>query len=116
MERNLIPPYTPKLNGIAERAGRTLIESARAMLHYGTIAMQFRAEAVAYAADIRKRFLCPRNDYKTSSELLTGKKHRVDHIRAFGSRAWTLIPTVKRAKLDSKSLRGIVVECFDAGL
>lgn len=81
-----------------------LIESARAMLHHGNIPVQFWAEDVAYAADVRNRFFCPDNDYKTSFEILTRKKPRVEHIRVSRSRAWTLIPKVKRTKLDSKSL------------
>lgn len=116
MERNLIPPYTSELNGIAEGASCTLVESARAVLYHGKIPMRFWAEAVAHAAYIRNRFLSPQNDYKTSYELPTGRTPRVDHIWVLDSSAWTLIPKAKRAKLDPKSTEGKIMGCYDNGL
>ena len=113
IERPENPSYCPEVNGMAERANRSLMESARAMLRHSGLPKPFWAEAVVAAADIRNRFLCPRNDSTTSYEMLTGKKPRVDHIRVFGSRAWVHVPKNKRTKLDSKSKEGIIVACME---
>ena len=80
VERPRNPPYCPEVNGISERANRSLMESARAMMQHANLPKKFWAEAVATAADIRNRFLCPRSDSTTSYEMLTGRKPRVEHI------------------------------------
>ena len=66
IERNDHPAYSPELNGLAERANRTLMESARSMLFYAHMPKSFWAEAVCHVADIRNRFLCSGHESKTS--------------------------------------------------
>ena len=56
IERSDLPPYSPELNSMAERTNRTLTESARSMLYHADMPLQFWAETVACAADIRNRF------------------------------------------------------------
>ena len=102
IERDDIPPYTPELNGMAERMNRTLMESALSTMFHANIPMEFWAEAFVHAADIRNRFICPRSENKTSYELLTQTKPRVDHIRVFGSLVWAHIAKENRRKLDPK--------------
>lgn len=113
IERDEQTPKKPELNGLAERSNRTLMESSRSMMFHAGKLDSFWAEAVTKAADIRNRFLCPRNNSKSSYELPTGRKPRVDHIRVFGSTAWIHVPKQKRRKLDEKSSQGIVVGCFE---
>lgn len=113
IERPQNPSYCPGVNGIAERANRSLMESARAMMHHGKLPKQFWAEAVVTAADVRNRFFCPGNESTTSYEMLTGRKPRVDHIRVFGSKAWVHVPKEKRKKLDIRAKEGIIVGCYD---
>lgn len=103
------PPYTPELNGVAERANRTLMESACSILYHAKMPPAFWAEAVVQSADIRNRFQGPLGSPKTSYELLTGSKPLVDHLRVFGSTVWVLLPRKKRSKLDSKSVQGVLV-------
>lgn len=102
IERDGIPPYSPELNGIAERTNRTIVESARSMIYHAKMPQWFLAETLVHAADILNRFICPRSASKSSYELLTGKKPRVDHIRVFGSMAFVHIAKEKRKKLDPK--------------
>ena len=47
---------------------------------------------------------------------MTGNLPRVDHIRVFGSSAWTYVPKEKRRKLEAKSGRGVLVSCFENSL
>ena len=105
--------YSPQENGIAERANRTIVESARSMLRHAGISKQFWAEATVHAADIKNRFFCPQKQEVTSFELLMGRKPRIDNLRAFGALSWVHIPKQKRKKLDSKSEEGIVIACYE---
>ena len=113
IERVHIPPYSPELNHLAERVNRTLIESARSMLFHAKMPAAFWAEAVAHAADIRNRFICPQSTFKTAYQLLTGMKPRVDHLLVFGSLAWALIPKNIRKKLYAKSEECVVIGCLE---
>ena len=78
--------YCPEQNGISERANRTLVESARAMLEYGGLPNSFWAEAICVAANLRNRFISPRSQTQTPYEMITGDKPRMDHLRVFGAR------------------------------
>ena len=44
--RQLTAPYTPQQNGVSERKNRTIVESARCMLHYVGLSYKLWAEAV----------------------------------------------------------------------
>ena len=48
--RQTSPPYTPEHNGVAERANRTIVESARSMLHGANFALSDWGEAVMTAS------------------------------------------------------------------
>ena len=113
IERVSIPPYTPELNGLAERVKRTLMESARAMMFHGKLLVAFWAEAIVHTADIRNRFICLRSVRKTAYELRKNTKPRVDHLRVFGSLAWAFVPKEQGRKLDVKSEEGAVIDCFE---
>ena len=107
------PAYCPEMNGIAERMNRTLMESARSMLKLANMPDRFWAEAIAHAADIRNRFICPTGRSKTCYEVLTGVKPRVDHIKVFGGLTSVHVPKEKRKKLDSKNQTGVLLTCYD---
>src|SRR5437870_13732898 len=48
-------PYTPEQNGAAERENRTLVESARSMIHAKGLPIKLWAEAVNTAAYVLNR-------------------------------------------------------------
>ena len=51
------PPYTPQLNGVAERMNRTLVECARCMIKHAGLSKEYWGEAVMTATFLRNR--CP---------------------------------------------------------
>lgn len=105
-------PYTPQDNAIAERANRTVMESARAMLEHAGLPRSFWAEVVTHATDIRNRFFRHGRDDVTSYQLFIDRRTRVDHIRVFGSHAWVHVPKEKRHELDSKAEEGVLFGCL----
>ena len=109
----MLPPYSAEQNGMAERTNRTLVECARSMLLHAKLPFQFWAEAIAFATDVRNRFLCPRNRNKTSFEMMTGNLPRGNYIRVFGSVTWIHAPKEKHKKLDAKSELGVLVAGFE---
>src|ERR1700759_4587217 len=57
--------YTPEQNGVAERMNRTLVESARSMIHAQELGQENWAEAVVAAAYIRNRVISRSTDGKS---------------------------------------------------
>ena len=113
IEQTMAPPYSPNMNGIAERANRTIVESARSMMEHAKLPRTFWAEAVVHAARIRNIFFSPRDHSKTSYELMHGTKPNISYLRVFGCLGWNHIPKDTRKKLDAKSELGIVIGCFE---
>lgn len=102
-------PYTPEQNGRAERDNRTLVESARAMLHAKNLPICLWAEAINTACYTLNRTPTSCNQGKTSYEMWTGRKPRLDHIKVFGSEAYVHVPKQSRKKWDKKSQKMILV-------
>lgn len=102
-------PYTPEQNGRAERDNRTIVESARAMLHAKNLSTRLWAEAVNTSRYILNRTPTSSNNGKTPFELWTGKKPRLDHIRTFGSNAFVHVDKQFQKKWDSKSRKMILI-------
>ncbi|GMF31517.1 unnamed protein product [Phytophthora fragariaefolia] len=65
-------PYSPQQNGLAERMNRTLVEMARAMMHYMEVDRQWWDEAVMTAAHIVNRVPKTARRDKSPLEVLTG--------------------------------------------
>jgi len=98
------PPYTPQLNGVAERMNRTLVESARCMIEHAGLSKRYWGEAVATAAFLRNR--CPTRATghdKSPHEVWTQKKPLLKNLKVFGCHAYVHVPSEKRSKLDARS-------------
>lgn len=102
-------PYTPEQNGRAERDNRTLIESARSMIHAAKVPKYLWAEAVNTAVYILNRTPTMQAPGSTPYEIWCGGKPTLSHLRIFGCEAFVHIPNVNRTKLEAKSQKMIFV-------
>jgi len=101
--------FTLEQNGRAERDNRSLIESARAMLHAKNLPIKLWTEAVNTACYILNRTPIVSNQGVTPYEVWMNRKPRLDHIRMFASEAYAHILKQLRKKWDKKSQRLILV-------
>lgn len=76
--------YTPEQNGSAEREMRTIVESARSMIHAKGLNENLWAEAVNLAVYLLNRSGTSTVKGKTPYELWYGKPASIENLRAFG--------------------------------
>ena len=89
-------PYTPDMNGVAERVIRTTVEHASAMLWSSFLGLGFWYEAVKTAVYLKNRSPHSARE-KTPYELWTGTVPSLAHLRVFGCRCYALVPDKKRS-------------------
>ncbi|UYV73840.1 hypothetical protein LAZ67_11001074, partial [Cordylochernes scorpioides] len=94
-------PYTPQLNGKAERLNRTLIEKTRALLLDSKLNKEMWGEATRVAAYLINR--SPSNTIQTTpAQMWFGRKPNLSNVKLFGSEVYVKkLGNLK--KLDSKS-------------
>ena len=106
------PPYTPSLNGVAERMIGTIVTMVRTMLVHAGAPKFLWGEATAYAAHLIARL--PR-DAKLASdtrlELWTSRPQSTSHkhLRVWGCAAWVKDFDIRRDKLSPTSQKHIFV-------
>lgn len=93
IKRQLIVPYTPQQNGVAERANRTLVEMSRSMLLEAKLGEKLWAEALLTSVYLRNRTTTKVLVNKTPFEVWTGFKPSVAHLKVFGTKAIVLDKT-----------------------
>ena len=98
-------PKTPQQNGVSERQNRTVIESARSMLHFANQPTELWAEATNCAVYVLNRVVAKGLDGKTPYEIWKGRKPNLSHLRIFGCTAYAHIPHDERAKFDPKAIK-----------
>ena len=103
------PPEIHALNGVAERAIRSIFAHVRSDLEASGAPKSFWPHAVSHAVDILNRTSCPPHGRCTSYEALTGNKPRVMSIWPFGCLAFSVVPKAFRKKksLDNTAVRGM---------
>lgn len=102
-------PYSPRSNGVVERANRTILDMARSMLIEAKLPLSFWGEAVNTAAYLYNITPTKAKSTKTPLELWSGKKPSVKHIRTFGCSAIYKVNNPSRHKLEPKGREGILV-------
>ena len=81
-------PYSPELNGVAERLNRTLCDKVRAMLDDSGLPPKYWGEAVLTANQIRNLSPYAPLRGKVPLEAWTGRKPSVRFLRVFGCRVY----------------------------
>jgi hypothetical protein len=84
IRRELIVPYNPQQNGVAERKNRTIVGVARAMLHDQGLPLFLWAEACYTAVSLQNKSPHKVVGSMTPEEAFYGKKLEVGHLRIFG--------------------------------
>jgi hypothetical protein len=92
------PPHVHQLNGVAERAIRSIMEVVRASLLSGNVPVSFWPEALEHAVDILNRTTGPPDDSVSSYERVTGEKPKVMGILPLGCRVYALKPESQTQK------------------
>lgn len=93
-------PYTLQQNGKAERDNRTLVESARTMIHAKNLPFFLWAEAVNIAVYMLNRTVWS-SDKVTPYEMWFERVLDLRHLRIFGSEAFVHIPKQFTQKFDA---------------
>ncbi|CAI7836926.1 unnamed protein product, partial [Closterium sp. NIES-53] len=93
IQRELTTAYTPQSNGVAERANRTILETARALLIESGVGNSMWPHAVRHATVAKNRVLNKvGNESWVPLERWLGRKPLVDMLRVFGCMAVAHVP------------------------
>ncbi|GKE39732.1 ribonuclease H-like domain-containing protein, partial [Tanacetum coccineum] len=92
-----------RINGVAERKNRTLIEAARTMLVDSKLPTTFWVEAVNTACYVLNRVLVIKPRNKTSYKLIRGTPPLIDFMKPFGCPVTILNIRDHLGKFDGKA-------------
>ncbi|CAI7816117.1 unnamed protein product [Closterium sp. NIES-53] len=105
IQRELTTAYTPQSNGVAERANRTILKTARALLMESGVGNSMWPHAIRHATVARNRVLTKvGNESWVPLERWLGGKPPVDMLRMFGCMAVTHVPKKYRSKLGARAI------------
>ncbi|CAI7815960.1 unnamed protein product [Closterium sp. NIES-54] len=99
-------PYSPAMNGIAERANRTITETARGLLIEAGLPDYFSPDVVRSACVAKNRALTHVGADKWVPYVeWVGRKPKVDMLRVFGCMCMALVPKhLRHNKLGAKAI------------
>ncbi|GBM22349.1 Copia protein [Araneus ventricosus] len=103
------PPYTPQLNGVAERMNRTLFGKVRAILYDSKLPKSCWGYAIQTSAFLHNRIPCTSINDCTPYELKYSTKPDLSKIRIFGCDAYVKVADTQRRELDPKSKKMIFI-------
>ncbi|CAI7813579.1 unnamed protein product [Closterium sp. NIES-53] len=106
IRHSLTMPYSPAMNGIAERANRTITETARGLLIEAGLPDYFWLDAVRSACVAKNRALTHVGADKWVPYVdWIGRKPKVDMLRVFGCMCMALVPKhLRHNKLGAKAI------------
>jgi hypothetical protein len=113
IKRQFTNAYTPQQNRVIERMNRTLLKMAQSMLTFKNSSPSYSTEAVHTVIYLRNQSPTASLDGITPYEAWFGFKPRIKHLQVFGSVCYALIPKEKRTKLDSRSVKCILLGYSD---
>ena len=96
-------PEVHSMNGVAERAIKSIFAQVRADLETSGAPRTFWPQAVAHSVDILNRTTCPPHNRCSCYEALTSDKPRIMSIWPWGCRAWAVRPSQQRRKTSLES-------------
>ena len=109
IHHELVVPYSPEQNGVAERMNRTLLQSAQSIMVRAGVPDKFWSEAVKCAAYIRNHTpTSPIKGNNTPLEVWSEKIH-ISHFKVFGYIPYAHVPDTQRQKLDKKAMKLLFV-------
>jgi hypothetical protein len=114
IKKELIVPYNPQRNGVAERKNRTIIGATRAMIHDRGLPLFLWAEASRMAIYIQNKSPHTILGKLTHDEVFTGTKPDVSHLHIWGSVCYYHVPSEKRTKLEPTTDKGLLVGYSEA--
>ena len=112
--KSFSPPYTPELNGIAERVNRTMVEAALSMLIQANLPSCLWPFALKHGIHVRNRVPHSATG-KTPYLVMTGHKPSLKHIRVFGCAAYVLRQP-SGSKFESRAVEGVYLQTLDHGI
>ncbi|CAI7893495.1 unnamed protein product [Closterium sp. NIES-53] len=105
IQRELTTAYSLQSNGVAERANRTILETARALLIESGVGNSMWPHAVRHATVARNKMLTKvGNESWVPLEKWLGRKPPVDMLRVFGCMAVAHVPKKYRSKLGASAI------------
>ncbi|CAI7739231.1 unnamed protein product [Closterium sp. NIES-54] len=105
IQRELTTAYSPQSNGVEERANRTILETARALLIESGVGNSIWPHAVRHATVARKRVLTKvGNESWVPLERWLGRKPPVDMLRVIGCMVVAHVPKKYRSKLGASAI------------
>ena len=112
--KSFSPPYTPELNGIAERVNRTMVEGALSMLIQANLPSCLWPFALKHAIHVRNRVPHSATG-KTPYSMFVGEQPSLKHIRVFGCAAYVLRQP-EGSKFQSRAIEGVYLETLEHGV
>ena len=97
-----VPVDTPELNGVAERAVRTVKEGGRMLLLHAGLDKKYWRSAVSHYVYLHNRVAVSADTGRTPVEALTGRKASLRHVPVFGCDVWVWKPKEQRTTFDAK--------------
>ncbi|CAI7876316.1 unnamed protein product [Closterium sp. NIES-53] len=106
IRHSLTMPYSPEMNGITERANRTITETARGLLIEAGLPEYFWPDVVRSACVAKNRALIHVGADKWAPYVeWIGRKPKVDMLRVFGCMCMALVPKhLRHNKLGAKAI------------
>ncbi|CAI7878837.1 unnamed protein product, partial [Closterium sp. NIES-54] len=105
IRHSLTMPYSPAMNGIAERANRTITETARGLLIEAGLPDYFWPDAVRSAEAKNRALTHVGADKWVPYVEWIGRKPKVDILRVFGCMCMALVPKhLRHNKLGAKAI------------